>query len=254
MDVTLGLGPPQVIGLAAAFLIGGIIKGAMGFGLPLVTISILPNILPIELALAINAATMVFTNLAQFLRVGFVVQTFTRFWPMIVGISAGALAGAFLVSAANETALGLALGLLVMAFAVLTVYVPRFRISWAWERRVGWGVGAIAGIVGGLITANGPLLVMYLVGLNLTRELFIAALALLFLATGILVAASYWTLGILDAPRFVIAVACLVPALIGMKLGDILSSRLSAETFRNIVLAGLFLLGANMVRRALIGG
>jgi uncharacterized membrane protein YfcA len=254
MDVTPDLGVPEAIGLAAAFLFGGIIKGAMGFGLPLVTISILPNFLPIELALAINAATMVFTNLVQFLQAGFVTQTFTRFWPMIVGISAGALGGAVLVRSADEVALGLALGLLVMAFAVMTVYVPRFHIPSTWERPLGWGVGTIAGIVGGLITANGPLFVMYLVGLNLTRELFIATLALLFLATGILVAGSYWALDILDTTRFLIAVACLVPALIGMKIGDVLSTRLSAETFRNLVLAGLFLLGANMVRRALLAG
>lgn len=254
MDLTAALGIPEAIGLAGAFLIGGIIKGAMGFGLPLVTISILPNFLPIELALAINAATMVFTNLAQFVQAGFVMQTFTRFWPMIIGISVGALGGAFLVSSADEVALGLALGLLVMAFAVLTVYVPRFHIPSTWERPVGWGVGTLAGIVGGLITANGPLFVMYLVGLNLTRELFLATLALLFMATGILVVGSYWTLGILDSTRFAIAVACLLPALIGMKLGDVLSSRLSAEAFRKIVLVGLFVLGANMARRALFSG
>ncbi len=254
MEVTAGIGVPEAVGLAAAFLIGGIIKGAMGFGLPLVTISMLPNFLPVEFALAINAATMVFTNLAQFLQAGFLAQTFMRFWPMILGISAGALGGAFLVSSANEVALGLALGLLVMAFAILTVYIPRFHIPRIWERRLGWGVGTIAGFVGGLITANGPVFVMYLVGLNLTRELFVATLALLFLATGILVAGSYWTLGILDSTRLTIAVACLVPALLGMKLGDLLSSRLSAQAFRNFVLAGLFLLGANMVRRALLAG
>ncbi len=251
MEATLGMGNWEAFGLTIAFLLGGIIKGAMGFGLPLVTISILPYFLPIELALAINAATMVFTNIAQFLQTGFAYRTFNRFWPMIVGLSAGALCGAFLVRSADEVVLGLILGVLVMAFVVMTVYVPRFEIPRRWERPAGWGVGTIAGVVGGLITANGPLFVMYLVGLNLSRELFLTTLAMLFVATGVLVAGSYWTLGILDLTRFVIAMGCLVPALIGMKIGDILSSRLSAAAFRNVVLGGLFLLGANMVRRAL---
>lgn len=248
---TVTFTPLLALGLAATFMLGGIAKGALGFGMPLVTISILPFLIPVDLALAINAVLLPFTNVAQFVRSGPMMTTVRRFWPLLTGMIVGIGAGALFITMVDPRSLTLLLGLFVMGFVGLSVLKPQFHVPATVERPTAWGVGLASGVVGSLTTANGPLLVMYLVGLNLSRPLFLSALSMLFLVLGVMLSVSYYAIGVLTGGRIAIALACLVPALGGMALGNWLAGKIPAEKFRQAILAVLLILGANMVWRAL---
>lgn len=246
--VALGLG--TLLGLAAAYLLGGLIKGALGFGLPLVTISILPYFVDVDMALALNAVSLLLMNIGQYLQGGALLDTVRRNGPLLGGLLLGIPIGATLVSVVDKSQLTVMLGVFVMLFVVVSLTSPRFRIPPRWTVLAGWGTGFVAGIVGALTTANGPVLVMYLVGLNLPRAVFVSSLAWLFIVTGAFNVVAYWGIGFLDGERLLIGLACLAPAAVGMVFGNWLAGRLSAPRFRLLVLGALFVLGANLVRRA----
>jgi uncharacterized membrane protein YfcA len=237
----------------AIFFVGGVVKGALGFGLPLLTMSVLPLLVPVQLALAINAVVLPCANFSQFVGARLAGPTFARFWPVIVGVVTGVPLGVLFLKAMDERAVLLLLGSLVVGVSAMTFAAPRLRIPARLERRAGIGVGVAAGVVGALTTANGPVFVMYLVGLGIERRLFVSALGLLFVISGVLIAGSFATIGVLDLDRLLLALVCLAPALVGMWGGNRFGRRMSSERFRTVILGALVLLGANLVWRALAG-
>jgi len=249
MSEWLGLGLLEIAGLLFVYFIGGLVKGGSGFGLPLITISVLPLIVPIDVALAVNAVVLPFVNIFQFGSSGHAGATVKRFWPVVVGLFVGVPIGALFVHAIAPETLTIALGIFVMAFVVLTALSPRVEIPQRFEKPAGGLTGILAGILGALTTANGPAFVIYLVGVGAERRVMVAALGLFFLVSGVLIAGSFWAIGILDERRVLIAAICVWPILAGMWVGNGIGERLPQAAFRKAVLSLLFLLGANMLVR-----
>ncbi|HAN80893.1 MAG TPA: hypothetical protein DCQ47_05515, partial [Gammaproteobacteria bacterium] len=71
----LGLTWLQLLLIPCVFVIGGICKGALGFGLPFVTVSIVPLFAPLEVVLALNAVVLPISNFVQFTRGGLICST-----------------------------------------------------------------------------------------------------------------------------------------------------------------------------------
>ena len=252
MPELLGLGPGPAVATLLVFFGAGVVKGGLGFGLPLVSVSVLPLFTPIEVALGINAVVLPLTNVWQYGRSGLAWTTLHRFWPVLLGLAVGVPVGGALIASIKPSTLTLSLGILIAGFAVMTGLNPRLAIPWHLERAIGVAIGVVAGVIGVLTTVNGPVFVSYLVGLGTERRLMVAALGLFFLFSGILIAGSFWLVGLLDGGRLALAALCLVPVFAGMRLGNLLADRLSVERFRRLVLCVLFLLGMNLFVRGLL--
>lgn len=238
--------------VAAIFFLGGIVKGSLGFGLPLVTMAVLPLFMPVEVALAVNAVVTPFNNLAQLRHGRQTRAVMKRFGGMVGTTVIGVLIGAAIVSMVNEKVLLIALGSFVVFFTLINIAAPRFNIPPAREKPIGLVTGLVAGVVGALTTANGPIYIMYMVGLRLEREIFISALGLLFIVTGVVVCASFMLLGMVTPAVLGLAFFSIFTAQAGMRIGFWLSSRVSAERFRVVVLSGLTILGVNMILQAVL--
>ena len=249
MSLPAGLSEAELAAVLAIFLMGGFVKGALGFGLPIATISVLPLVIPVDMALAINTVVQPVTNLGQLFGSGQALASVRRFWPMTVTLAAGVAIGASFVKALEAETLLTILGLFVMAFTAVSLRGLALPVPRRHERAAGLGAGLAAGVIGALTAANGPVFVMYLLGLRLGRQEFRGALGFLFIVSGALIAGGFWTVGVLDAGRAALAVLCIPTAFLGMWAGDRAAGRLPAETFRMAVLVALFGLGASFVAR-----
>lgn len=247
-DITL----PVLLFIIAVFVVGGMVKGALGFGLPLTTVAILPLVVPVELALTINAMLLPFTNLTQFLRARRMRETFVRFRLVMAGVLLGVPVGTLFITVVNDGVLMFALGLFVVLFIAVSVFHPHFAVPSRREREIGLFTGIVAGVVGALTSANGPVFVMYLVGLKIERSLFVSALGLLFITSGILITSSFLATGVMDVHRFLFLPICLPAALAGMWIGNVIAHRLPTRAFRGLVLGVLCLLGVNLMVHAAI--
>ncbi|HEX2018167.1 MAG TPA: sulfite exporter TauE/SafE family protein [Aurantimonas sp.] len=241
------LGPGTLVLLAGIFFLGGIVKGALGFGLPLSTMSILPFLIPVEFALAVNALVLPFTNIAQFVQAGRMRETIHRFQPILAGVAVGVPIGAAVVSLVSDKVLLISLGTFVLLFVGLTVAKPALAIAAPAERGLGLGVGLAGGIVGALTAANGPLFVMYLIGLKVDRKLFVSALSLLFIVSGVLISGTFLIAGIIDGERLLVTALVIPASFVGMAAGNALAERIAAEKFRLLVLLVLAVLAVNLI-------
>ncbi len=254
MPLFVTMDAATVAGVLAVFVLGGMVKGALGFGLPLTTMAMLPFLIPVEAALTLNILMLVFTNIAQLLQIGRVRETVETCAPLLWGTALGVPAGAAMVSVFSDDALLGALGVMVLAFSALSLAAPNLSIPATRAGPVGWGVGIAAGALTALTTVGGPFYVMYLVGLRTERDMFLSALSLLFMFSAALVAGAFLWLGMFSAERLALFALAFPAALLGMRAGNWLGRRMSAERFRAVVLLALAVLGANLLWRAVSGG
>lgn len=245
-----GVDPTLTATIAAIFVFGGIVKGATGFGLPLVTISLTPLVAPLDLALALNTLVVPITNIAQFWAAGGHGAALRLCWPLILGLLLTTFAAAQALSGLSPAILSAVMGALLIGFAALSFGAPRLRVPETASKPAAFGAGLAGGVVGAVMTAPGPIFAVLFVGLGLSRREMIAAMGLAMIAVGVVVTGAFATVGILDAPRAAASAAAAIPAFVGMWIGDRLGRRLSVEAFRRLVLLMLLGLGVHHMTRA----
>ena len=110
------------------------------------------------------------------------------------------------------------------------------------------------GVATGLVTAATGVFVIpavpWLQALGLAKDELVRALGISFLVSTVALAVSLRHGGALDAQAAGSSLLALLPALLGMGLGQRLRRAVQPETFKRFFFAGLWLLGAYLALRA----
>ncbi|MCZ7598020.1 MAG: sulfite exporter TauE/SafE family protein [Gammaproteobacteria bacterium] len=113
--------------------------------------------------------------------------------------------------------------------------------------RSGWA----GGVVGGLSSMFGPMLIIYLVSLSgFTKNQFVSSISFLYIGAVVPRVLTLMWFGVLDGPLLVASAAATVPVAIGMGLGQVLRRRISEQRFHGLVLVVLLASGGTMIWRA----
>ena len=67
-----------------AFILGGLVKGTLGVGLPLLAVPLMSMVIPSPRAIGMVAVPVVLSNLWQMIDSRRIVQGWLRFWPLII--------------------------------------------------------------------------------------------------------------------------------------------------------------------------
>ncbi|MDJ0740066.1 MAG: sulfite exporter TauE/SafE family protein, partial [Gammaproteobacteria bacterium] len=205
-----------------------------------------------EWVLAVMVLPVVFSNLFIGFHKDLFLPSLQRFrWTIIalgVGIAAGVVGFAWL----PPDAFLLIVGVVVMTFATL----DQLRLVWPVPDRraqaVGVGAGLLGGVLGGISTAFGPPLVMYFTALRLPKEQFVAAIGVVWTFGSVFLLIALHSASVLTAERLAASLAACVPVGVGLWFGVRMRDRIPQEPFRRVIGVALLLLGANLVRRALL--
>jgi len=240
--------------VAAAFImLGGMVKGVFGVGLPMVAVPLLSYILPVPTAIALLAVPVLASNVYQAFRGGRARAAVARFWPLLGLLVVGIVVGVRVLVGLNQTVLQFLLGSVVIGSALFNFFGKVGAIS---PRLEGWlnpAVGAACGLFGGITSFYGPPLAAYMMALRLDKDTFVSTMAVGYLAGGIpfnLSLAAFDILGWNEA--FYSLLACL-PVFAGMLLGERLRGVLPQSVFRVLILVILVLIGGSLIAKALAG-
>ena len=113
-------------------------------------------------------------------------------------------------------------------------------------------VGAITGVITGATGIFVIPAVPYLQALGFDKDELVQALGLSFLISTVALGFSLTTAGVFASAAVGISVLALAPALVGLALGQIIRSSISAASFRRWFFYGLFLLGGHLTLRSLL--
>lgn len=231
------------------------IKGAVGFAMPMILISGLGSLMAPELALAGLMIPTLVTNLWQGLRQGLhaALEALRDHRVYIIVVLVMIALSAQLVSALPDRVMFLAIGVPIMAFSLMQLAGWRLRITAAWRRIAEVGVALGAGFVGGLSGVWGPPTVIYLTALDIPKQESVRVQGVVYGVGAVVLALAHVRSGVLTPETGAFSAVVCLPALLGMALGLRLQDRMDQDRFRRITLFVLVLAGANLVRRGLLG-
>ena len=156
-----------------------------------------------------------------------------------------------LIQIEQETGL-LILGLISLTFVATQVFPVQPIINVAREKVLNPIVGIAAGLLCGLSGLYGPVLIVYLLALRIPKDEFVSALALMYFLGAFALYGSLAVASILTLE--VAAVSAIGAIIIGLMIliGQRIRDRLDEERYRKLVLGLLFLVGCDLMRRALV--
>jgi uncharacterized membrane protein YfcA len=237
---------------ALTFLLAGFVKGVIGLGLPTVSMGLLSLVMAPAKAASLLIVPSFVTNVWQLAAGPSFRRLAYRLWTMLGGVVLGTLAGTGLLTGSHAGQAAVALGLLLMLYAVLGLTSVRFSVP----PRAEWWLAPLIGALTGLVTAATGVFVIpavpYLGALNLGKEDMIQALGLSFTVSTTALAVALAAGGAFALGDIGVSTAALAPALLGMAAGGALRSRFSEKTFRRAFFGGLLVLGAHLASRALV--
>jgi len=246
----LGIGAAAVIACAIAMVAGGTVKGVVGIGLPLVSLPVMATFIPIPKAIALLLLSSFATSVWQTFHGRLFVPSVKRFWPLLLGMAIGTPISVRMLATFDVKVLYLILGAIVAVFAVLLHRSIVLPVSPRAEPWAAPAVGAASGLVGGLSMLFGPVYAMYLAGLRLGKERFVAVIALANVWATIVLAASMARFNLFGGTDFVASLLALVPSFAGLTVGQWLRGYINEDLFRKTLAAVLFVIGLNLVRKA----
>lgn len=229
---------------ALAFVLGGIVKGALGVGLPLVAIPLLSLGIPAPTAIALLVIPVLSSNLWQAIEGGRLVSSLRRFGGLIAAqVLATVLMVRMTLALSAEQINAMMAGAVLLSVTLMALR-PTLRIAPSRERIVGTGIGLLSGLLGGVSSLTGPVIITYLMALKLDRETFIGSISIIYLAGALPLYGAMLYFGSMDAAKFSLSALALLPMGLGLMAGKALRHRLDENRFRRLLLAFLTLLAA----------
>lgn len=232
--------------IIGVFLLAGIIKGVIGLGLPTIAMGLLSTTMEPAIAASILIIPSLVTNIWQLLIGPQFIALIKRLWGLMVGIIVGTL-WSFLPSLTENSGWTLpALGCVLVLYGIWGLLAKKMLSSGKSER---W-LSPVVGYLTGVITAATGVFVIpavpYLQTLKLNKDELIQALGLAFTVSTLALAIKLWNSGQQEYIDYGLSFIALLPALVGMYLGQYLRKIMNESVFRRCFFSGLVLLGMYM--------
>jgi len=241
----------NMILILATFLLAGMVKGVIGLGLPTISLAILTVALDLPSAMALLLVPSFVTNLWQAAVGGNSRLILARTWPFLLMATVTIWFGAQALLHVQLSMLSALLGALLTAYAVASLSGLRFTIS---RSRANWA-GPLLGMVNGVLTGmTGSFVVpgvMYLQALGFTRDALIQAMGMLFTLSTLALALALQSNDLLTVEHGTSSTIALLPAILGMLLGQRIRRMISESLFRKIFFVSLLAIGVYIIVTAL---
>ena len=229
--------------VAVIIFLAALTQTATGFGLALVSMGLLVQMLGIQVAaplVALTAASLELVLLVRHRRA----LNWNAVWKLSAASALGVPLGILALRQVNERIILTMLGLIIVAYAVYAWTDPRMpELAPGWA----WGFGFLAGLLGGAYNTAGPPAVIYGNSRRWSPSEFKSNLQSFFLLNDALVIAGHAVSHHLTPDVWSNYLLALPALALGLAAGLSLERLIHPETFRKIVLGLLIAMGARLV-------
>jgi uncharacterized protein len=237
--------------IAAALLIAGFIKGAIGLGLPTVSMGLLAVSMPPGHALAIVIVPAIVTNIWQTFGGPYLRDIVRRLWPLMVGTVVGIWLNAGMLTGPYARYGTIVLGVLLVIYAIVGLSKFSFRVARDNEKWIGGVVGLVTGTVSAATGVQVIPSMPYIQAIGMEKDELVQALGVFFTVGTAALALNLTSAGLMNASTALPGVVAMAGAFIGMFIGQAVRSRMQPEAFRRWFLIAMILLGIYLVASAI---
>ncbi|MFZ3583226.1 sulfite exporter TauE/SafE family protein [Loktanella sp. DJP18] len=256
MTDMLAVLPPHIIIFACIVtLMGGFVKGAVGFAMPLIMISGMGILIEPQIVVAGIILPILVSNGWQIARSGLgpARAAVIEHWRYLVIVCVMILISAQFLTVISADAMFVVLGVPVVSLCLVQLLGWQPLIPERLRRPFEWGAGLAAGTFGGLAGTWGPPTVLYLLALRTPREKQMAVQGVIYGLGSVMLFLGHLQSGVLNAQTWRLSALLVAPAMIGMWMGFRLGDHFDQERFRKVTLLVLVIAGVNLIRRGLMG-
>lgn len=236
-----------IVIIGVAFALGGVLKGATGFGAPLLAVPLLALMFDLPFAITIFSIPNILPNLWQswvyrkhHLPAGFAVS-----FALAGGLGAGI--GTFVLTRTSPDLLKLVLACIILGYVGFRIYKPAWKLGLRSATRLSFPLGAVAGMLQAAAGLSSPVAVTFLTSMHLERSQFIATISVFFTSLGVVQIPMLISYGYLDRTNVLLSCAALLPLAAGMPFGAFLGKHISRENFNRILLVILTVLSVKLL-------
>ena len=236
---------------AVAMMLGGLIKGTLGIGTPLLTVPMMAMVLPAHMAVTMMIIPVIAANLWQVREASDARKIAARYWPAFVALFVGTWIGVKILSGIDERPLLMFVGIAVICFTLLQGSRRKILIPEPLVKAAGFIFGLCSGMIGGLSSMFGPMLVLYLVSHGgLKKNEFVGIISFLYVAAVLSWGLMLLSFGMLSKSLVLSSTLALLPLSLGLGLGRSLRNRVEERLFHRLVWIILLVSGGSMLWRA----
>lgn len=239
-----------VIIIGGTFLLAGGVKGVIGLGLPTVSLGLLAAAFDLTTAMALLLIPSFVTNVWQAFVGGNGTTILQRIWPFLCLATITIWLGSNALTTINPLYLSVLLGILLITYSALNLLGVHLSIAPRHERWAGPLLGTTNGILTGMTGSFVVPGVMYLQAIGLPRDMLVQAMGMLFSLSTIGLAFALQKNDFLLAELTTLSAFAVVPAVIGMVVGQRIRKSLSEIKFRKIFFISIFILGGFIIAKS----
>ena len=240
-----------IVVVAGTFLLAGMVKGVIGLGLPAVALGVLTIAFDLPSAMALLLVPSFVTNLWQALAGGYLKAILLRLWPFLVTATATVWIGAQALTSMDLSLLTALLGGLLVTYSMVNLRGFQLAIPARYETWVGPLVGVANGVLTGMTGSSVVPGVMFLQAIGLSRDMLVQAMGILFATSTLALAVALQKANVLTVEHGMLSSGAVLPAIVGMILGQRIRTTLSEQRFRKVFFVALLVLGAYIIVSAL---
>ena len=236
----------SVIVATLFFALGGLLKGAVGAGAPVLIIPALAMLYDVKVAVAVMMVPNLITNIWQVrqYRQSMLPLRFVLSFALSGAVGAGV--GSGLLALLQPETLSLIVAATVIIYVLFRVVHSNWVLSYAAALKISLPVGLVAGVLQGATGISAPVSVSFFNAMQLERAVFIASISVYFIAMTVVQIPALASLGILTWQYFFFGCGALLPMLLAMPIGRHLGKRFSKDTFDKILLVLLVCLAVKL--------
>jgi uncharacterized membrane protein YfcA len=239
--------PGLIALLALSLAIAGLVKGAIGVGMPVVAFPLLSMLVDVQTAVMLLSMPLVLSNIPQALEGGFVGQTLWSLSPVLVGMVPGVWIGVAVLLNVDPAVAKTVAGASVILVAALNLLAPNLQIKQRMIGPVGLGAGFCGGLLGGIAALSGPLVFIFLLAKGLSGKAFTKEASMFLVVSSALLALALTASRQFDWHDVLISTLATAPVFAGMLVGQKVRDVVPAAAFKKLVVLAVLLSGAQLV-------
>lgn len=228
--------PLLILTVVASCLIGGLLKGVSGSGLPPVAVPLIALLSDVPTAIAIVQIPTMSINLMQAYPRSHGPRDVLPHWPIATTLFFASIVGVSLLRVAPPTLLLALVAALTLVAALFLFFAPSFTLTARARLPVGIPMAAAAGVTAGMSSLAGTILVPYLMALRLPKDLYISVVSICYLSAIVPTIGAFLYWNVVEPRVFVLSALAVIPAIVGMWYGNRVRGRIDERQFRFVVL------------------
>ena len=235
-----------IILVVIAIFSGGLVKGTLGVGMPMLAVPIIAFVLPPTKAMILLCFPILCSNFLQ-MNVQKGIGSY-RFLPLTIMLILGLIIGGRLIVEIEMSTISIIIALSIILAAIINLFGIKFKnIKPNYEKPFTMILGFFSGILGGFSTFFGPPILAYLISIDLEKESFVRTISVMYFVGGIILYSSLLYHGLGTLNDLYLSALMTLPAMIGLYFGTKIRKKISNDLFRKFILTMLILVGFSLL-------